>query len=116
MVPQVDLQKTIFSSSEINCEVRRRGIKMFYEFNNYPYYALISAKSEEEAISYYNEQVCELEEEDAESHPDLVTKEYVMAKIKSVKCDSEYEEEKAIKELDIEVEESYLVLIDGSLI
>lgn len=93
---------------------------MFYEFNNYPYYALISAKSEEEAISYYNEQVCELEEEDAESHPDLVTKEYVIAKIKSVKCDSEcdseYEEEKAIKELDIEVEESYLVLIDGSLI
>lgn len=89
---------------------------MLYEFNNYPYYALIRAKSEEEAISCYNEQVCELEEEDKELCPDSLTKEKVIEKIKSSNFDCECNREKAVKELDVEMSEPEIILIDSSLI
>lgn len=86
---------------------------MFYEFNDYPYYALIKAKSEEEAVSYYEEEICELDEEEFKSCPDIVAKEHVIEKIKNIKSASGHEKEKLIEELDIETEEPWLILIDG---
>ena len=55
----------------------------YYEFNDYPYYALICATSEEEAIKEYCEHVCDLEEdeEDEESKPDEITRGAAMKKV-----------------------------------
>lgn len=88
---------------------------MFYEFNDYPYYALIKAKSEKEAISFYEEEICEIDKE-SKSCPDILAKEHVIEKIKNIKNASEFDKEKLIEELDFETEEPCLILIDGFLI
>lgn len=87
----------------------------FYEFKEFGYYALIGAKTEEEAIEYYNETVSEIEEEDGT--PSQINKDEAKIKLFN-STDNEEERMKFIKEFDLctSTVEPYLILIDGSLI
>ncbi|MCT8975512.1 hypothetical protein N4T77_02760 [Clostridium sp. CX1] len=84
----------------------------FYEFNDFDYYALIGAESEEDAVKYYRETVADVEEDDGP--PSQITKEDARAKLLGGCREDEIE---ALKEFDIYTsrQEPYLVLIDGSL-
>lgn len=99
----------------------------FYEFNDYEYYGLVIAEDEEKAKLGYEEIVAEIDEEEKELIPDVITLEEALERYK--KGDIEYcesEEEKIedfyrnitnFKEYVSKGTEKYLVLlIDGSLI
>lgn len=87
---------------------------MFYEFNGYAYYALIQAATIEEAKGLYEEVVCDIEGDDAEKEPDLLTKEQVLERIAKSKFDDEIDRQHAVSE--IENGESMVILIDAALI
>ena len=95
----------------------------FYEFKGkyFDYYALICAKDKNEANKFYDEEVCDIE--DVNNNAIEVSREYVDEQIidyiNSNKCVEDYAEIDAWLhglEIAIEKEESYLILIDGSLI
>ena len=88
----------------------------FYEFNDFGYYALISAKTEEEAIKFYEETVADIYE-DEDGEPEEVTKEIALEKILDI-CKNDYEAENATKEFEEQLKsgEPYIWLIDSSLI
>lgn len=90
------------------------NIMRFFEFNKFGYYALIGAKTEEEAINYYESTVADIEEEDGT--PDEITREEAKEKLLNICLENENEE--AIAEFDsfTDSTEPYLILIDGSLL
>jgi len=89
----------------------------FYEFNDFGYYALIGAESEENAIGFYVETVSDIEEEDKDTFPIEISKEDAKIKLLNVSIDEE-EKIRFIKEFDLCTSntEPYLILIDGSLL
>lgn len=87
----------------------------FYEFNEFGYYALIGAETEDKAMEYYSETVSEIED-DEEGVPIEITKEEAKAKL--IKACSKEEKSELVEEFDLctSTSEPYLILIDGSLI
>lgn len=99
----------------------------FYEFKDFEYYAVILAEDEKNALIGYEEQIADLDEEEKDLTPDVITekealKRYKKAHIES--CETEVEKEKDFykainnfKKFAEEVTEKYLILlIDGALI
>lgn len=106
-----------------------------YEFNKHEYYALILALNEEEALKAYEEEIVgEIEEDEIELTPDIITEKQALKRYKKAlieNCETEeekeedfyksinsfkYRQEKAIKQ-NIELSEKYqILLIDGSLL
>lgn len=92
---------------------------IFYEFNDFGYYALIGAYTMEDALKEYENVVADIDEE--ELTPDVLTEKE--AKEKYCKCLVEQgEEDKTYEEFGEEFEElknnkkAQLFLIDGSLL
>ncbi|ACO87192.1 hypothetical protein [Clostridium botulinum] len=99
----------------------------FYEFNYFEYYALILAKDDIEAIKGYEEVVADLDDEEKELAPDIITEKealekYIKGHIEG--CETNEEKEKDFyqainnfKKFVKESTEKYLILlIDGGLI
>ncbi|MDM8310807.1 hypothetical protein QUW36_01925 [Clostridium cadaveris] len=104
----------------------------FYEFNKHEYYALILALNEEEALKAYEEEIVgEIEEDEIELTPDIITEKQALKRYKKAlieNCETEeekeedfyifinsfkYRQEEAIK-LGIELSEKYQIfLVDG---
>lgn len=97
----------------------------FYEFNDYGYYALILAKSEECALRIYDENVSELDEDEKHLSPRHLTehealKVFLKSKIEHCNTKEEKESEfyKWINECKNDqeyFEYGSIFLIDGSL-
>ena len=88
----------------------------FFEFNDFGYYALIGADSEEKAIEFYEETVAEIQ--DTDLTPEEITQREARKKLMSIHKTNE-EKIKAFEEFFKTTEKSkepYLILIDGSLI
>lgn len=87
----------------------------FFEFNDFGYYALIGAETEDRAIKHYEEDVSDIEDKDV--YPLEISKEEAKKKLLTI-CKNEDEEEKAKREFNKFTlsSEPYLILIDGSLI
>lgn len=88
----------------------------FYEFNDCEYYALICAKSEDDAMTHYEEVVSDLEESDLA--PNELTEEKVREKIAKNLGDNSSEYKESIKFLEdgIKNEITSVILIDSTLI
>lgn len=99
---------------ELNDMAKRRIKMKFYEFNKFEYYALIGAKSEQEAKNYYVEIVADIE---GDEKLDKITKKEAEKKLLNI-CETEEEKTKARKEFNecILQDEPYLVLVDRSLL
>lgn len=89
----------------------------FYEFNNFGYYALIGATKEEKAINYYVETVADILEEEKDEPIELLTIEEVKEKV-LLACENEKEKQESLKHFEMMVhsDETWLILIDGSLL
>lgn len=87
----------------------------FYEFNNYAYYALICAESEEQAVARYAECVSDIE--DGNGPPEEMTLELAREKFLSC-CTSDYDKQEMLEEFNrlISFNEPIELLIDGALI
>ncbi|HCL4447098.1 TPA: hypothetical protein N2D16_002703 [Clostridium botulinum] len=99
----------------------------FYEFNDLGYYALILAKDDIEAVKGYEEVVADLDEEEKELTPDIITEKEALEKYKKGHiegCYTNKEKEKDFykainnfKKFAEKSTEKYLILlIDGTLI
>ncbi|HCL4455079.1 hypothetical protein EJM73_08445 [Clostridium botulinum] len=99
----------------------------FYEFNDFEYYALILAKDDIEAVKGYEEVVADLDEEEKELTPDIITGKEALEKYKKGHiegCETEEEKEEDFyktinnfKNFAEKSTEKYLILlIDGTLI
>lgn len=92
----------------------------FYEFNgsnNFDYYALIGAESEEQAIKTYHHDICD--KDPNEGFPDEISKEKSLLKyIETCKQEKVADINVKIKEFKQKAKDStpYVFLIDGSLI
>jgi hypothetical protein len=86
----------------------------FFEFNDFGYYALIGAESEETAIEFFKENVADITENDGV--PDEMTTDEVKAKLLKV-CEGgeDAEDVKNFEEIAKSCE-PYLFVIDGSLV
>lgn len=86
----------------------------FFEFDDFGYYALIGALTEEKAIEFYKEEVADIEENDEQ--PLEITKEKAVEKLLGI-CKDEQQKHEAVEEFtrSIYEDETYLILIDGSL-
>ncbi len=94
----------------------------FYEFNDFGYYALILAKNDLIAIEAYENNIAEIEKEDKEVGPDIISKEkalekYKMATIEGCKTEKEKVEDfnEIMRILENSKINSLILLIDGSL-
>lgn len=87
----------------------------FYEFIDFPYYALIGAENEDKAKEFYSEVVCDLEGDEGELTE--VTREKARVELLCI-CKNKEQRKEAITEFDMNTEgkEPYLILIDGSLL
>jgi len=87
----------------------------FYEFNAFPYYALIGADSKKEAIEDYKEEVSDLDDDSKE--PDEMTHDEVLKKLLSTSTGKD-DDARITKEFEQNIKhpEPYLISIDGSLI
>jgi len=86
----------------------------YYEFGNkFPYYALICANSEYEAIGYYVTNVCKIIENTVGEMPNEITEAEVRAMVKLELCNSDdaKEFENIISGTKVDI-----LLIDSSLI
>jgi hypothetical protein len=94
----------------------------FYEFNNYQYYALIGAETEDEAIECYKEQVADIDDDpdDVEPQvPDELPQEEAWEKFKDAKdLDHGRDNPKTIEEFTKEFSgpDACIILIDSELI
>jgi hypothetical protein len=88
----------------------------FYEFNDFGYYALIGASSEEEAIKFYEETVGEIDEDEKDNSPVQISKDEALVKLLNVLKEDEKEHATYDFRKNISTAEPYLVLIDGSLL
>lgn len=86
----------------------------FYEFNNCEYYALIGAASEFEAIGFYEDKICDLDDKDYK--PVEITEAEAKQKLLNI-CEPN-EREEAIMEFEKNKRDKtpYLVLVDAELI
>ncbi|EGD47107.1 hypothetical protein Cpap_1499 [Ruminiclostridium papyrosolvens DSM 2782] len=87
----------------------------FFDFIDFPYYALICDETEEQAIKFYEEQVCDIEE--GNGPPKELTLEEAKEKFLSC-CTSEADKQKVLDEFNmlISFKEPTLLLIDGCLV
>lgn len=99
----------------------------FYDFSEFEYYALVIAENVENAIKGYTEVVADIEDEDMELQPGIITREealekYIKGKIEG--CETVQEKvQDFYKELSefrdpttIDRNEYIVLLIDGSLL
>ena len=85
----------------------------YFEFNDSDYYALIGAKSKEQAIKYYQETVADFDEKDEITE---ITKEEAKQKLIKAACGADIEiVEKQFDEAS-KLKNPYLILVDGSLL
>ena len=86
----------------------------FYEFIKFPYYALICARSNYEALGLYISEVCNLDDDDAGNMPDEITIEQTIEKCLSV---SDEDEKDLVEFYDI-IKKDFpsVILISGELI
>lgn len=98
----------------------------FYEFNKYEYYGLVLAIDEEWAKRGYEDIVADLEDEEKDISPDIITEEQALERYKKGKIDGCNTVEEKINDFNGIVknfeeyvskgEEPYMVLlIDGAL-
>jgi len=98
----------------------------FYEFNKYEYYGLVLAIDEEWAKRGYQDIVADLEDEEKEFSPDIISEEQVLEKYKKAKIDGCNTVEEKINDFNVMVrsfkeyvskgKEPYMVLlVDGAL-
>lgn len=87
----------------------------FFEFNDFEYYALIGANTEEQAIEHYDEFICEVSEDDGT--PTELTTEQAKEKLIDA-CEYEVEKISEIKLFEecLSKDEPCIVLIEGGLI
>lgn len=86
----------------------------FYEFNDAPYYALICAKTEEDALQHYDEVVCDINDD---FFPNEITEEDVRTRLLQLEENVEdYKEALYDLTYAIKNESTTLILIDGSLV
>ena len=98
----------------------------FYEFNQHEYYGLVLAIDEEWAKRGYEDIVADLEDEEKDISPDIITEEQVLEKYKKAKIDGCNTVEEKINDFNVMVrsfkeyiskgKEPYMVLlVDGAL-
>lgn len=87
----------------------------FFEFNEFDYYALIGAETEDEAINFYQEAVADIENDD--DKPDEITEEQVREKIINDTKEKINEIITLLKDFDENIKSTipFLILIDGAL-
>ncbi len=87
----------------------------FFEFKNYPYFAMICAETEQEAIKCYQEEVCDIDEENGP--PNEITEEDARIKYLS-HSKSEHEQELSEGEFEEYLSDSKpcVLLIDSCLV
>lgn len=69
--------------SSICKEYEREEYKMnFYEFNDYEYYGLVLATDEESAKQGYVDIIANIEDDDLNSHPDIISQEEALERYK----------------------------------
>lgn len=88
----------------------------FFEFKNYPYFALICAETEDEAIKCYQDEVCDLTEED-DGPPNEITEDEARIKYLS-HSKSEHEQELSKNEFEEYLSDSTpcVLLVDSCLV
>ena len=99
----------------------------FYEFNQYEYYALIAAETEENAKLGYNENVADIDDEYKDLTPDIITEEEALKRYNKGFIECYITEEDKMEDFYIQLNnfKEYvskgskpyiLLLIDGALI
>ena len=90
----------------------------FYEFNDFPYYALIVAKNEDEAMKIYINTVCDLDEDDKYGEPEEIcnTLGFILWIMGTPEEDMSFEEMEEEFHNICTNQEGELLLVDSSLL
>lgn len=90
----------------------------FYEFNDFPYYALIVANDEEEAMEIYVNTVCDLDDDDEYGEPEEIcnTLGFVLWIMGTQEDDLSFEEVEEEFHQICSNKEGQLLLVDNSLL